>query len=203
MNGGVNREFHPQGITSHPGDKIHPWGTTSPLGSKCAPTGEAKNGPLVLLTYIPRCAGVCERILIFFWPFARMEGFIACPDRLPTGTDTDIGRRVARWYKFKPKISIWVNFWRIWNERCWYISWSFGIFYGHLLYFVAILVLFIVIWYIFTHFKYVVPRKIWQPWLDVCKRRQLPRRKREKPCQNRGCQIFLCYNIGNTTQGNK
>jgi hypothetical protein len=39
-NGGANREFHPQGIASLPGDKIHPW------GSKFAPRGEVKNGPL-------------------------------------------------------------------------------------------------------------------------------------------------------------
>jgi hypothetical protein len=44
----------------------------------------------------------------------------------------------------------------------WYILWSFGIFYGHLVYFM-------VIWYIlwsfgiFFPFWYVVPRKIWQP----------------------------------------
>jgi hypothetical protein len=31
-NRGANKELHPQGITSHLGDKIHPWGTTSPLG---------------------------------------------------------------------------------------------------------------------------------------------------------------------------
>jgi hypothetical protein len=29
-NGGANREFYLQGITSSLGDKIHPWGTTSP-----------------------------------------------------------------------------------------------------------------------------------------------------------------------------
>jgi hypothetical protein len=32
----------------------------------------------------------------------------------------------------------------------------FDIFYGHLVYFV-------VIWYIFSHRWYIVPRKIWQP----------------------------------------
>jgi hypothetical protein len=51
----------------------------------------------------------------------------------------------------------------------WYIFWPFGIFFGHLVYFVAI-------WYIlwpfgifygylvyFSPFWYVLPRKIWQP----------------------------------------
>jgi hypothetical protein len=36
-----------------------------------------------------------------------------------------LGARVARWYIFKPKIQIWVNFGGSWNEKCWYI-------YGHL-----------------------------------------------------------------------
>jgi hypothetical protein len=45
-NGGYNREFHPQGITSPPGYKIHPWWTNPPLGPKFAPRGEVKNGPL-------------------------------------------------------------------------------------------------------------------------------------------------------------
>jgi hypothetical protein len=47
-NGGANREFHPQGITASPGDKIHPWGTAKPLGAKLALRGEVKNGPLVI-----------------------------------------------------------------------------------------------------------------------------------------------------------
>jgi hypothetical protein len=46
----------------------------------------------------------------------------------------------------------------------WYTLWTFGILYGHLVYFMDI-------WYIlrqfgiFSPFWYVVPRKIWQPWL--------------------------------------
>jgi hypothetical protein len=49
------------------------------------------------------------------------------------------------------------NFMAIWN-----ILWPFGIFCGHLVYFVTI-------WYIsrafgtFSPFWYVIPRKIWQP----------------------------------------
>jgi hypothetical protein len=42
--------------------------------------------------------------------------------------------RVARWYILKPKIPIWVNFWRSCNGFCWNIL-------GHLIYFTAI-------WYI-------------------------------------------------------
>jgi hypothetical protein len=47
--------------------------------------------------------------------------------------------RVARWYIFKPKIPICVNFGGSCNGRCWvnflafwYNSWLFGIFCGHL-----------------------------------------------------------------------
>jgi hypothetical protein len=49
--------------------------------------------------------------------------------------------RVARWYIFKPKFPIWVNFGRSCKGRCYYILWPFGLFYGHMVYFVAI-------WYI-------------------------------------------------------
>jgi hypothetical protein len=47
--------------------------------------------------------------------------------------------RVARWFLFEPKISIWVNFGRSCNRRCWYVLWPFGIFYRHLGYFMTIL----------------------------------------------------------------
>jgi hypothetical protein len=56
----------------------------------------------------------------------------------------------------------------------WYILWSFGIFCGYLAYFVAIyLVYFMVIWHmlwsfgIFFPFWFVLPSKIWQPWLSA------------------------------------
>jgi hypothetical protein len=38
--------------------------------------------------------------------------------------------RVARWFVFKPKIQIWVNFGGSCNGRCWYILWTLGPFYG-------------------------------------------------------------------------
>jgi hypothetical protein len=44
------------------------------------------------------------------------------------------GRWVARWFDFKP---IWVNFGRSLIGRRWYILWPFGLFYGHLAYFMA------------------------------------------------------------------
>jgi hypothetical protein len=47
--------------------------------------------------------------------------------------------RVARWFVFKPKIPIWVNFGGHWNGKCcysltiiWNILWPFAIMYGSL-----------------------------------------------------------------------
>jgi hypothetical protein len=45
--------------------------------------------------------------------------------------------RVARWYIFKPKIPIWVHFVGSRNGKCFFL-WSFGLLYGHLVYFTAI-----------------------------------------------------------------
>jgi thiol-disulfide isomerase/thioredoxin len=62
--------------------------------------------------------------------------------------------RVARWFVFKPKIPIWVNFGGPWNGKCRYILWSFGIFYDQLVDYLAIwqccgnLVYFPLFWYI-------------------------------------------------------
>jgi hypothetical protein len=53
-------------------------------------------------------------------------------------TQFKVETRVARWFVFKPKIPIWVNFGGSCNGSCWYILWPFGLFYGHLVYFVAI-----------------------------------------------------------------
>jgi hypothetical protein len=70
--------------------------------------------------------------------------------------------RVARWYIFKPKFQIWVNFGGFGNGRCCYILWTFGLFYGQI-------VCYMDIWYIYGKlvllfpFWYIVPRKIWQP----------------------------------------
>jgi hypothetical protein len=71
--------------------------------------------------------------------------------------------RVARWFLFKPKLPIWVNFGGPQIGKCWYILWPFGIYYWHL-------GCFMTIWYILCSFGtffrswYHVPRKIWQPW---------------------------------------
>jgi hypothetical protein len=52
--------------------------------------------------------------------------------------DLSVSSRVARWHIFQTKIPVWVNFGGSCKGRCWYILWSFSLFYGHLLYFVAI-----------------------------------------------------------------
>jgi hypothetical protein len=39
---------------------------------------------------------------------------------------------------FKPKIPFGVNFLRPWNGKGWYILWPFGIYYSHLVHFMAI-----------------------------------------------------------------
>jgi hypothetical protein len=85
---------------------------------------------------------------------------------------TGLWSRVARWFVFKPEISIWVNFGGPWNRKCGYILWPFGIFYGHLEYFMAIwynlLPFGIVCGYLvyFSRFGAFGPRKIWQPCSD-------------------------------------
>jgi hypothetical protein len=67
----------------------------------------------------------------------------------------------ARWFIFKPKISIWVNFEGPWNGKCRYILWPLGIFDGH---FMTICYIFVYIFGTFFRFWYHhIPRKIWQP----------------------------------------
>jgi hypothetical protein len=76
--------------------------------------------------------------------------------------------RVARRYIFVPKLPIWVNFGGPWNGKCWHIFCPIGIFNGYLIYFR-------VIWYILWSFLYIyfppfwygLPRKIWQPCLQI------------------------------------
>jgi hypothetical protein len=69
--------------------------------------------------------------------------------------------RVARWFVFKPKIPIWVNFGEPWNGKRWHILWSFGIFYGHFGIFYGHL--YLVIWYIFPRFGILCQEKSGSP----------------------------------------
>jgi hypothetical protein len=77
------------------------------------------------------------------WCKATDKAEIRGPDRLTL-------TRVARWYIFKPKIHIWLNFGGSSNARCWYILWPLGLFYGPLVYFVTI-------WYILLLFGTFFP----------------------------------------------
>jgi hypothetical protein len=44
---------------------------------------------------------------------------------------------VARWFIFRPKIVIWVHFGGPCDGICWCNLWTFGLFYGQLVYFTA------------------------------------------------------------------
>jgi hypothetical protein len=59
--------------------------------------------------------------------------------------------RAARWHIFKQKSPNWGKFWAVLHDR-WYVLWSFGRFYGYLVYFDSYLVNFMVIWYILWSF---------------------------------------------------
>jgi hypothetical protein len=61
--------------------------------------------------------------------------------------------RVARWFVFKPKIPIWVNFGGSCYGKSWYILWPFGLFYGHWKYFMAIRY---ILWYFGIFFPVLV-----------------------------------------------
>jgi hypothetical protein len=57
---------------------------------------------------------------------------------------------VARWFIFKPKIQIWVNFGRSCNGRCFVFLGPFWLFYGQMVHFM-------VIWYILLSFGIFLP----------------------------------------------
>jgi hypothetical protein len=76
---------------------------------------------------------------VFFSPFLKTSAWLT------------LWPRVARWYIFKPKISIWVKIGGPLNAKCCNVLLSFEIYYGHLVYFMAICNLG-VIWYIFPRF---------------------------------------------------
>jgi hypothetical protein len=65
------------------------------------------------------------------------------------------------------KYKLWVNFGWPWSGKCWYILWPFGLFYGHLVYFMVYFGLFWVRLVNFFPFWYVLQRKIWQHWASV------------------------------------
>jgi hypothetical protein len=104
--------------------------------------------------------------------------------------------RVARWFLFRPKIPIWVNFWGPLDWKMLIASWPFGIFYRHLRYFTTI-------WYIlcsfgtFFGFWYHVARKIWQPWFSPANVALTSRRlHRDKNLAVNRVVHFQCDQIG-------
>jgi hypothetical protein len=62
----------------------------------------------------------------------------------------EVLRRVARWFVFKPKIPIWVNFGGSCNGKSWYILCPYGLFYCYWKYFM-------VIWYVLNILVYFAP----------------------------------------------
>jgi hypothetical protein len=74
--------------------------------------------------------------------------------------------RVVRWYTFKPKISICVNFGGPSNGKGWYVIRPSGIYCGHLVYIFYGHLAFSSNLVHFPPFWYIVSRKIWQPWHD-------------------------------------
>jgi hypothetical protein len=98
-------------------------------------------------------------IVTFHKPIHIATYFSAIRDRLEA-TIRHSCTRVARLYIFLP---IWVHFWGPLRGNCCYILWPFGIFYGYLVYFIAI-------WYSLPSFGIVFPffgglnrKNIWQP----------------------------------------
>jgi hypothetical protein len=96
-----------------------------------------------------------------------------------------VNTRVARWYIFKPKIQIWVNFLEGHaGEDVWSISRPLVVFYGHS-------VPFMIIWYIFPRFGILFQDKSGNPG-------QHPKRQKNganstSPFKDRGT-IFLQRN---------
>jgi hypothetical protein len=74
-------------------------------------------------------------------------------------------------YVFKPKIQIWVNFGGSCNGICWYILWTFGLFYGHLIYFMPIRNIFMNFWYIFPRFGISTKKNLATLLMNLCSHR--------------------------------
>jgi hypothetical protein len=51
---------------------------------------------------------------------------------------TPVAARVARWFILRPKNAIREHFGESLSGRCWCILWTLGLFYGHLIYSMAI-----------------------------------------------------------------
>jgi hypothetical protein len=78
--------------------------------------------------------------------------------------------RVARWFVFKPKIQIWVNFGGYCYGKSWYILWPFGLFYGHWKYFLWPFGIFCGNWYIFRRLGILDRGKSGNPGHAICRK---------------------------------
>jgi hypothetical protein len=72
------------------------------------------------------------------------------------GGGEKVSTRVARWYIFKPKIRIWVNFGRSCNGRCWVFLGPSCLLHGQMVYFRAF-------WYSFVRFGILYREKSGNP----------------------------------------
>jgi hypothetical protein len=113
---------------------------------------QTKKCVLIVLSILMRCRCNRHRYLISVpWSWHKKPHLSESPSlykMVDLGKDGDkkiltwwksrVGCRVARWFVFKPKIPIWVNFGGSCNEKSWYILWPFGLFYGHWKYLMAI-----------------------------------------------------------------
>jgi hypothetical protein len=94
----------------------------------------------------------CSSVSLFFPEFLHFRKFVFGVHRTKQCSTKSLGAagrplptRLARWFIFLPKITIWVNFGWSYIGRCWYIL----VYLRPFRIFVAILVYFMVIWYIF------------------------------------------------------
>jgi hypothetical protein len=100
----------------------------------CLHTHTCSTGRNSIVTEVDKLAIFCQVVLSFFFQRHVKKRMLFRTSRVQI--------RVARWYIFKPKIPIWIDFGGSCNGRCWYILsplvyftaiwyilWSFGIFY--------------------------------------------------------------------------
>jgi hypothetical protein len=87
---------------------------------------------------------------------------------------------VARWYIFKQKIQIWVNFRRHCNGGCWYFLWPCCLLFGKMVY-VCLLVHSVDIWYILPRFGMLYREKSGNPGCRTKILNFKQRRKKRRP----------------------
>jgi hypothetical protein len=75
----------------------------------------------------------------------------------PTGINSTIPRTPKPFRTSIPKIPTRVYFGGPWNGKCWYILLTFGIFYGHLVYFMAIWYILCPLGIFYGHLVYFMP----------------------------------------------